>query len=109
MFTVSSLPLFPAYLLWGYSGFYSSEYNLMGRWKMTNQPRQFKHADVVRAFKAAEAAGVSNPTVQIRCRDGTEITVGGKPDEPALAIGKQVKAAPIKPKTFRPTVTEKRR
>ena len=54
---------------------------------MANRPHPFRHRDVVRAFKAASAAGVSNPTVQIRCRDGTEITVaGGKPDEPPAAI-----------------------
>jgi hypothetical protein len=61
---------------------------------VTNQPHQFKHRDIVRAFRAAEAAGVPNPTVQIRCRDGTEITVGGKPDGTA-AIPKQAKAAPV--------------
>jgi hypothetical protein len=69
---------------------------------VTNQPHQFKHRDIVRAFRAAEAAGVPNPTVQIRCRDGTEITVGGKPGE-AAAIPKKAKlqpAAAVKPKTF---------
>ena len=79
---------------------------------MTNQPRQFKHSDVVRAFKAAEAAGVSNPMVQIRCRDGTEISIGGKPDETAAAIPKQASMpAPIKSKKeiVRTAPLEKRR
>jgi hypothetical protein len=44
---------------------------------MANQPHQFKHRDVVRAFRAAEAAGVSNPTVQVQLPNGTTLVIGG--------------------------------
>jgi hypothetical protein len=56
-----------------------------------NQPHQFKHRDVVRAFRAAEAAGVQNPTVQVQLPNGTTIVIGGaggKPDAAASAISK---------------------
>ena len=60
---------------------------------MVNRPHQFKHRDVVRAFKAAAAAGVSNPSVQVRCPNGTVITIDSKPDAAAAATTKPGKAA----------------
>jgi hypothetical protein len=62
------------------------------RWKVANQPHQFKHRDVVRAFKAASAAGVSNPSVQVRCPNGTVITIDSKPDAVTAVIPKPGKA-----------------
>ena len=58
---------------------------------MANQPHQFKHRDVVRAFKAASAAGVSNPSVHVRCPNGTVITIDSKPDAVTAVIPKSGK------------------
>jgi len=44
---------------------------------MVNRPRDFRHHDVVRAFRAAQAAGIANPSVRIRGPSGTEYYVGG--------------------------------
>jgi propanediol dehydratase large subunit len=55
---------------------------------MANQPNQFKHRDIVRAFKAAEAAGVPNPSVQVHCPNGTVITIDSKPEAAAAVIPK---------------------
>jgi hypothetical protein len=57
---------------------------------MANQPHQFKHRDVVRAFKAAAAAGVRDPQVEIQFRNGTTIVIGprdagAKPDATAIS------------------------
>ncbi len=65
---------------------------------MTNLPNQFKHRDIVRAFRAASAAGVTNPSVKVHCPNGTCITIDSKPDETVAAIPKPAKAAPIKSK-----------
>ena len=63
---------------------------------MANQPQQFKHHHIVRAFKAAEAAGVRNPTVSVRLPNGTTIDIGSKP--PAMARpGKAQPASSRKP------------
>jgi len=53
---------------------------------MANRVHQFKHRDVVRAVRAAAAAGISNPkTVEIRLPNGTTIAVGGTDNRPATA------------------------
>jgi hypothetical protein len=44
---------------------------------MVNRPRDFRHHDVVRALRAARAAGVENPSVRIRVPSGTEYYVSG--------------------------------
>ena len=53
---------------------------------MAAKPRSPVHKpDVVRAFKAAEAAGVRNPRVEIICPNGTVIAISsGKPAEPPI-------------------------
>ena len=61
---------------------------------MTNQPHQFKHRDIVRAVRAAEAAGMRDPTVRICLPNGTELVGSGKPDEVAAAIPSPGKAQP---------------
>ena len=51
---------------------------------MVNRAQPFRHHDVKRAFRAAVAAGVSNPSVEVRLPTGTTITIGsGKQDETA--------------------------
>jgi hypothetical protein len=62
--------------------------------EMVGRPHQFKHRDVVRAFRAASAAGVPNPSVHVRCPNGTVITIDSKPDAAASAIPKPGKAQP---------------
>ena len=52
---------------------------------MVTRAHGFRHSDVRRAFRAAEAAGVPNPTVRVVCKDGTELHIaaggaGGKKD-----------------------------
>ena len=59
---------------------------------MANRPNQFKHRDIVRAFKAAEAAGVPNPSVQVHCANGATITIDSKPDKVAAVLSKPGKA-----------------
>jgi hypothetical protein len=48
---------------------------------MVNRAQPFRHHDVKRAFRAAVAAGVSNPSVEVRLPTGTTIVIGsgGKP------------------------------
>ena len=62
-------------------GFNGAKINSMSD-AMVNRPRDFKHHDVVRAFRAASAAGVSNPTLRIRLPSGTEfhLACGEVPD-----------------------------
>jgi hypothetical protein len=48
---------------------------------MANQPQPFRHHHIVKAFRAAEAAGVRNPSVEVRIPNGTVFTIGSKPDE----------------------------
>jgi hypothetical protein len=60
---------------------------------MANQTQPFKHHHIVRAFKAAEAAGVANPTVEVHLPGGATIVIGGgKADKAAPAIPKFGKA-----------------
>ena len=47
------------------------------RWNVANQPQQFKHHQIVRAFRAAEAAGVRNPSVEVHMPNGTTLVIGG--------------------------------
>jgi len=44
---------------------------------MVNRPRDFRHHDVVRAIRAARAAGIASPSVRIRTPGGTEYYVSG--------------------------------
>ena len=69
---------------------------------MTNQPRQFKHSDVVRAFKAAEAAGVRNATVRVHCPNGSIIHIGsGEQDETAATTPAATKVNKPRPRPAR--------
>jgi len=45
---------------------------------MVNRPLDFRHHDIVRAFKAARAAGIDNPSLKIRTAAGTEYHFGGE-------------------------------
>jgi hypothetical protein len=45
------------------------------------RPHNFRHADVRRAFRAAEAAGVKNPSVRVVLPSGTEFHIGGEVPE----------------------------
>src|SRR5262249_31623526 len=66
----------PPYL--AYNGAKSNRMGGMYKgYKMVNRPRDFRHHDVVRAFRAARAAGVENPSVRIRVPSGTEYYVSG--------------------------------
>lgn len=44
---------------------------------MVNRPRDFRHHDVVRALRAATAAGIANPSFTVRLPGGKEYVVGG--------------------------------
>ena len=55
-------------------------------------PRQFRHHDVVRAFRAAEAAGVRDPTMRVRLPNGT-LVIGGAGAKPDAAASTTRKAA----------------
>ena len=75
-----------------------SKRNLMLGGKWANQPHQFKHRDIVRAFKAAEAAGVRNPSVQVQCPNGYVITIDGKLDTAAAVMPKPGKVRSTSPR-----------
>jgi hypothetical protein len=64
---------------------------------MANQPHQFKHRDVVRAFKAAAAAGVRDPQVEIQFRNGTTIVIGPRDAGAKSDVGATPK--PTKPRS----------
>jgi hypothetical protein len=66
---------------------------------MANRTHQFKHRDVVRAVRAAAAAGISNPrTVEVRLPNGTTIAVSGTDGRPAAAVVRPaVKPRPAAP------------
>ena len=60
---------------------------------VTNQPHQFKHRDVVRAVRAASAAGVQASEVKVVLPSGASIVISGsKPDQ--AAAPKQGKVPP---------------
>ena len=44
---------------------------------MVNRPRDFRHHDIVRAIRAARAAGI-DPSVRVRTPDGVEYFFGGE-------------------------------
>jgi hypothetical protein len=44
---------------------------------MVTRAHNFRHADIKRAFRAAEAAGVPNPVVRVVCKNGTELHIAG--------------------------------
>ena len=44
---------------------------------MVNRPRDFRHHDIVRAIRAARAAGIDSPSLRIRGPSGTEYYVSG--------------------------------
>lgn len=44
---------------------------------MVGRPQAVRYRTIIRAFKAAEAAGVRNPRVEIREADGSTITISG--------------------------------
>jgi hypothetical protein len=69
--------------------------NLIAGWNMANQPHQFKHRDVVRAFKAAAAAGVTDPKIEFQLPNGTTIVIGG-------GTGNKTNAAASTPNKTRP-------
>jgi hypothetical protein len=48
--------------------------------RMANQPHKFKNRDITRCLKAASAAGVSSPTVEVHLLPGgtTKYVVGGE-------------------------------
>jgi hypothetical protein len=54
-----------------------------------NKAQPFRQHHITRALKAAAAAGVPNPSVSVRCPNGTIITVDSKPgetDSPSKAV-----------------------
>jgi len=59
---------------------------------MVTRPHNFRHADIKRAFRAAEAAGVPNPVVRVVCPNGTELHIA------AGGAGSKKDAAPSKPR-----------
>jgi hypothetical protein len=61
---------------------------------MVNRPRDFRHHDVVRAIRAARAAGVENPSVRIRGPSGNEYYVsGGEVEAPVPKVRGKTAAA----------------
>src|SRR5215471_9400883 len=44
---------------------------------MVNRPLDFRHHDIVRAFKAARAAGIDSPSLRIRTPGGVEYHFSG--------------------------------
>jgi hypothetical protein len=58
---------------------------------MANKTQKFRHHEIVRGLRAAAAAGVRDPTVQVCLPDGTRFVFGsGQLDETA-AVGKVAK------------------
>jgi hypothetical protein len=52
---------------------------------MVTRAHNFRHADIKRAFRAAEAAGVKNPTIRVVCPNGTELHIGSAGDKAGAA------------------------
>jgi hypothetical protein len=44
---------------------------------MVTRTHHFRHADVKRALRAAEAAGVKDPTCTVHLPNGTTMVIGG--------------------------------
>ena len=55
---------------------------------MVNRPRDFRHHDVVRAFRAARAAGVEHPSIEIHLPGGTRYVLGGAVEAPKPKLSK---------------------
>jgi hypothetical protein len=72
---------------------------------MVTRPLNFKHSDVRRAFRAAEAAGVRNPTVRVVCKDGTELHIAGAGRKDFAQGGTTRMLGPQTAGTQRPGVT----
>jgi hypothetical protein len=64
---------------------------------MVTRAHSFRHADIKRAFRAAEAAGVRNPTVRVVCRNGTELHIGSADGELEAASSKPKRASSRRP------------
>lgn len=60
---------------------------------MANKAQPFLQHHVARALRGAVAAGVSNPSVEVRLPSGASITVGGGNGKPAAVIPKRVPAS----------------
>jgi hypothetical protein len=54
--------------------------------EMVGRPSQFKHRDVVRAVRAASAAGMQASEVKVVLPTGATIVISGKPDKAAPAV-----------------------
>jgi hypothetical protein len=65
---------------------------------MANRPQPFRQHQITRALRAAVAAGMPNPSVLVRCPNGTVITIDSKSD--AVAI---LKPGKVRPSSRRPT------
>jgi hypothetical protein len=57
---------------------------------MANMPHQFKNRDITRCLRAAHAAGVRSPTIEVHLPGGTRYVVGGEvmPEQRGAALGK---------------------
>jgi hypothetical protein len=83
-------------------------YAIEWRWKMPNKAQPFTHYHLVKAFKAASAAGVPDPVVRVSLANGTTIAISGKPGEAAAVIPKPDKPAAMLPKRGKPLPTSPR-
>jgi hypothetical protein len=72
---------------------------------MANQAQPFRQHHVTRALKAAQAAGVKNPTVQVRLPNGTQLFAGGGE---VKAPKKHTTAAVARPSAARPAGRSRR-
>src|SRR5262249_17694223 len=59
---------------------------------MVNRPRDFRHHDIVRAIRAARAAGI-DPSVRVRTPDGVEYFFGGEVKGAAETRGRAARAS----------------
>jgi hypothetical protein len=57
-----------------------------------NKTQPFKQHHITRAFRAAAAAGVHDPAVEVRLADGTTIVIG-----PKASMGKPASETASKP------------
>jgi len=67
-------------------------------WVRMNKAQPFRQHQITRALKAAAAAGVPDPSVQVHCPDGTVFTIGSKSDK-----AQSVKSAKVSSRNSRPT------
>jgi hypothetical protein len=66
---------------------------------MGNQPQPFKTHHIARALRGAAAAGMRNPTVEVRLPTGATIVIGGagKPDAARPSPQHSVRARGFRP------------